>query len=235
MNTYLLGDHHTNYDQLLQALLRNGWRDARIIHVGDGEEGYPGKWDDETAQRLDKGFSALGIEYLSIRGNHSNPHVFDGSILLPNFKLLPDYSRLEINGESWLFVGGAVSINRIERELGKTWWVEEDMVLREDLAHPADVLVTHAGPSWLCPPTNLMVEAFIRSEEAIGCNSLRQELADEQVRHDRLFDLVKPRHWYFGHYHHRADHQHEGCTIKQLGLADVVMHVPDEIHRRAEG
>jgi hypothetical protein len=224
MKTYLLGDHHTNYDDLLRAMLRKGWKNVRIVHVGDGEEGYPGSWDEDTAVRLDKGFAALGLEYLSIRGNHSNPHVFDGSIMLPNFKLLPDYSRLEINGESWLFVGGAVSINRIERELGKTWWVEEEMVLREDLAHPADVLVTHAGPSWLSPPPNLLVEGFIRSEEAIGCHSLRQELADEQLRHDRLFELVKPRHWYFGHYHQRADHQHEGCAIKQLGLADVVLH-----------
>ncbi len=41
--------------------------------------------------------------------------MFDGFIMLPN-KLLPGYSRLEINGESWLFVGGAVSINRIEWE-----------------------------------------------------------------------------------------------------------------------
>jgi hypothetical protein len=131
---------------------------------------------------------------------HASPqgprHGLRPLLMLPNFKLLPDYSRLEINGESWLFVGGAVSINRIEREAGKTWWIEEDMVLREDLAQPADVLVTHAGPSWLSPPPNPLVEDYIRSEEAVGCQSLRQELADEQLRHDRLFELVKPRHWY---------------------------------------
>ena len=54
--------------------------------------------------------------------------MFDGSIMMPNFKLLPDYSRLVINGESWLFVGVAVSINRIEREAGETWWIGEEMV-----------------------------------------------------------------------------------------------------------
>lgn len=64
------------------------------------------------------------------------------------------------------------SINRIGLEAGKTWWVEEEMVLREDLAFPADALVTHPGPSWLSPP-NMLVEGFIRSEEAIGCHSLR--------------------------------------------------------------
>lgn len=98
------------------------------------------------------------------------------------------------------------------------------MVLCEDLAQPADVLVTHAGPSWLSPPPNQLVQDYISSEEAIGWSSLRQELADEQLRHDQLFELVKPRHWCYGHYHHRADHQHEGCAIKQLGLANVVLH-----------
>jgi len=99
------------------------------------------------------------------------------------------------------------------------------MVLREELAGPADVLVTHAGPSWLSPPANPLVEYYIRCEEAIGCNTLRQELLDEQVRHDRLFELVRTRYWYYGHYHHRALHQHEGCEIRQLDVADLVRHV----------
>lgn len=223
--TYVLGDHHSNYDDLLRAMLRKGLKNARIIHVGDGEEGYPDCWDEEMIDQLDNGFASLGIEYMSIRGNHSNPHVFDGSVMLPNFKLLADYTRLEINGESWLLVGEAISINRIDRELGRTWWAEEEMVLREDLAKPADVLVTHSGPSWLSPPANPLVEYYIRCEEAIGCSTLRQELADEQLRHDRLFELVKPRCWYFGHYHHRAIHKHEGCEIRQLDLADLALHV----------
>lgn len=57
---------------------------------------------------------------MSIRGINSNPHVLDGSVMLPNFKLRAHHTRLEINGESWLLVGGAVSINRIEREAGRT-------------------------------------------------------------------------------------------------------------------
>jgi hypothetical protein len=221
---YLLGDHHADYDDLLRAILRKGLRGVRIIHVGDGEEGYPDVWDGETAERLDNGFASLDIEYLSIRGNHSNPHVFDGSIMLPNFKLLPDYTRMEIDGESWLFVGGAVSINRLDREPGKTWWPEEDMVLREDLAGPADVLVTHGGPLWLAPPPNPLVECFIQAEEAIDCKTLRQELLDEQIRHDRLFELVRPRFWYYGHHHHSATHQHEGCEIRQLGPTELARH-----------
>ena len=181
--TYLLGDHHSHYDDLIRALLRRGLRQCRIIHVGDGEEGYPESWDSETAERLDNAFASLEIEYLSIRGNHSNPHVFDGSVNLPNFKLLSDYSHLEIEGESWLFVGGAISVNRLDRIPNETWWVEEEMILDETRAQPADVLVTHSGPSCAIPPWNDFVEMCAQCESAIGTTTLRSELCDEAERH----------------------------------------------------
>jgi hypothetical protein len=48
-------------------MLRNGWRNARVVHACDGEEGCPRRWDGETAERLDRDFAALGIEHLSLR------------------------------------------------------------------------------------------------------------------------------------------------------------------------
>jgi hypothetical protein len=226
--TYLLGDHHAAHDDLLRVLLRKGLRHARLIHVGDGEEGYPDAWADDTAERLDSAFAALDLEYLSIRGNHSNPAVFNGTVMLPNFKLLPDYSRMEIDGQTWLFVGGAVSINRLDRAPRKTWWPDEPMVLREDLAGRADVLVTHSGPTWMAPPSNPLVEYYISCEQAMGCDTLRQELRNEQRRHDRLFQLVRPQRWYFGHYHASRTRVHAGCTVRQLDCAELVRHPPPE-------
>jgi len=226
VTTYLLGDHHSNYDDLIRALLRRGLRGCRIIHVGDGEEGYPDSWDEDTPEQLDNAFASLEIEYLSIRGNHSNPHVFDGSIMLPNFRLLPDYARLEIAGETWLFVGGAISIDRLNRIAGETWWPEEEMILAEARAQPADVLVTHTGPSWNLPPRSDMVDYYAAAEAAIGTTTLRRELRDEAARHDRLFELARPRIWYHGHLHHSATHQVDGCTIRQLDLAELIQHHP---------
>lgn len=224
--TYLFGDHHSNYDDLIRALLRKGLRHCRLIHVGDGEEGYPDSWDAETPEQLDNAFASLDIEYLSIRGNHSNPHVFDGSVNLPNFKLLPDYTRLEINGESWLFVGGAISINRLDRIPNETWWIEEEMILDETRAQPADVLVTHAGPTSSVPPVSNFLLEYIHAEEQFGCDTLCDELRDEATRHDRLFQLVKPQQWYHGHFHTSATHQLDGCNIRQLDVAELVRHTP---------
>ena len=112
--TYLLGDHHGDYAGLFGIPDELSIRDAVVIHVGDGHEGFP-ECGQPVLERLNQEFATRGIEYLSIRGNHCNPVFFEGNHLLSNLKLLPDYTRLELNGEAWLFVGGAVSVNRIDK------------------------------------------------------------------------------------------------------------------------
>lgn len=227
MQTYLLGDHHCpDHHTLIKALAKRGLRDSRVIHLGDGEEGYREHWDEETPERINQDFARIGIEYFSIRGNHSNPHVFDGSIDMPNFKLLRDYARLEIAGETWLFIGGAVSVDRLNRIPNETWWPTEEMILREDLAGKADVLVTHSGPTLSTPPWNEFVDQYAQAEAEIGTTTLRRELRDEAARHDRLGELVRPRIWYHGHFHHSATHHVDGCEIRQLDLAELVRHHP---------
>lgn len=224
--TYLLGDHHCpDHHALAKVIAKRGLRNCRLIHLGDGEEGYPSHRDDQTPEKLNGDFAKLGIEYLSIRGNHCNPNVFDGSVMLPNFKLIPDYTRMQIGGETWLFVGGAVSIDRINRIPNETWWPEEEMVLDESRAQAADVLVTHTGPSWTLPPRSDLVDHYAAAEATIATTTLKQELRAEADRHDRLFELVKPRVWYHGHHHRSATHHHGGCTIRQLSEAELFRHI----------
>lgn len=79
--------------------IRKSLRGIRIIHVGDGMEGYPSYWDEEIIESLDSSSASLDIEYLTIGGNHSYPHVFDGSVNMPNLKLVPDYTLMEIGGQ----------------------------------------------------------------------------------------------------------------------------------------
>lgn len=133
---------------------------------------------------------------------------------------------LHINGESWLFVGGAVSIDRVNRIPGITWWAEEEMQLDETKAKPADVLVTHSGPTFTTPKKNDVVDHYAKLESAIGTTTLRRELRDEAKRHDQLFKLVKPKQWYHGHHHHSATHQIGDCTVRQLGIAELILHQP---------
>jgi len=226
--TYILGDHHGDYGAVFSILRERDIRDATIIHVGDGGEGFP-DWRPTTAGNLDRHFAALGIEYLSIRGNHSDPGFFDGKVMLPNFKLLPDYTTLHMNGQSWLLVGGAISIDRIDRVMGRTWWPGEPFELREDLAQHVDVLVTHSGPSWIGPGCrNELVRACCHAEAEFGCDTLIAELEAERKAHEKLFRLMKPKTWYLGHFHERAEKTYLACRTRILDCNELISHqMPD--------
>lgn len=102
------------------------------------------------------------------------------------------------------------------------------MILDETCAQPADVLVTHTGPTSSVPPVSNFLLEYIHYEEQIGCDTLFDELRDEAARHDRLFELVKPRQWYHGHFHRSSTHKVDGCTIRQLDVAELVRHTPTQ-------
>jgi hypothetical protein len=224
--TYVLGDHHGEIENLLAILDARGIRNSVIVHVGDGHEGLQ-KCGMSELMSLNQEFAFRGVEYLSIRGNHCNPCYFEGQHLLSNLKLLPDYYRRSINGETWLFAGGAVSINRIDKIGSGEWWSHEDFRLDPTKIRPADVLVTHSGPSWIGPGcSSPLIKSYARAEEDFGTSSLIADLKEERRRHDELFRLVKPRTWYLGHFHERAEKTRSGCRTRILDCLELIRHQP---------
>lgn len=222
---YLLGDHHGYIDNVFEALDENATRNAVLLHVGDGEEGID-FWQNHF-ELLNDEFAKRNLLYLSIRGNHCDPSLFDGRVDLPHFKLLPDYTRFTAGETSWLLVGGAISIDRQDREKGVDWWPEEKFLLRRELATPADVLVTHSGPRWIGPATsNDFVAIYAQGElETLG-SDLIGELESERMLHEELFRLVCPKHWYLGHFHDSEVITHEGCVIRMLTMRELHQHIP---------
>ena len=213
--TFLLGDNHGDYDTLLEILDARNVRDAIVIHVGDGHEGCA-ECGEDNLKSLNQEFASRKVEYLSIRGNHCNPCFFEGQHLFPNLKLLPDYSRRIINGEEWLF------------KIGKgEWWSLEEFRLDKEKAGPADVLVTHSGPTWIGPGcSSPLIKAFDRAEEDFGTSSLIADLTEERRRHDELFRLVKPKTWYLGHFHERAEKTRSGCRTRIVDCLELIRHSP---------
>lgn len=220
---YLLGDHHGYIDTVFDHVDDDAIRDAVILHVGDGDEGIA--FRHEHFQLMNDEFAKRGLLYLGLRGNHCDPSFFDGSVNLPHFKLVADYTRLTVGGESWLLVGGAISIDRKDREKGTDWWPEERFCLRRDLATPTDVLVTHSGPRWIGPcSSNDFVNLYAKDElETIG-SDLIGELETERVLHEELFRLVRPKYWYLGHFHDSQIVRHEDCMIRLLTMQELYRH-----------
>jgi len=177
----VVGDNHGEYDALFNKIKSYNMSDCILIHVGDGGEGFlPYEKQLRQFEYLNDFFKKYNIEYLSIRGNHSDPSYFDGSINLSNFKLLPDYTTLTLNDKKFLFVGGAISIDRTIRKEGISYWKDEVFKLDESKIQQCDVLITHSAPTWNGPiEKNGMLASFCQKDP-----TLWDECMEERKQHD---------------------------------------------------
>lgn len=219
-NIFIVGDNHGRYDALFNSLDKHDIKDCILIHVGDGGEGFTSLSKQERQfELLNNRFKKRGIQYLSIRGNHSDPSYFQGQVALSNFELLPDYTVRELNGEKFLFVGGAVSIDRLYRTMNISWWEDELFVFDESKAVSCDVLITHSAPSYIGP--------FEKSGIASWCAkdpTLWDDCLTERKLHDKLFEITKPKRSYHGHFHQYSQVEHNGCVSTILDELQIVEH-----------
>ena len=101
-----------------------------------------------------------------------------------------------INDEKYLFVGGAISIDRMFRRENISYWSDEIFNLKEDKISDCDVLITHSAPPWIGPTDRERIEYFLSKDP-----SMWDQLVDERKKHDRLIELSKPKIHICGHFH----------------------------------
>ncbi len=217
---YLVGDIHGDWDFLFKKLDHLEITNCYLLHVGDGGEGFlPEPKQERQFEHHNQCFKKRNIQYLSIRGNHSNPSYFQGQIKYSNFELLPDYTYREFNGEKYLFIGGAISIDRQIRIPDRTWWENEKFVFKPELVKKVDVLVTHSGPSWNGNNTKDGIQSWCDTD-----HTLWEECFEERQDHDKLIELCSPRKHYCGHFHQSSSIQVNGCVSRILDMVEIVEH-----------
>lgn len=219
----ILGDSHGSWVPLKHKIERIDIRDCYLIHVGDVGVGFGWSFEKEFEwfQEMNEWFKDRNIEFLAIRGNHDDDTFFDGRVDLSNFKLLKDYTHLIINDELYLFVGGAISVDRSQRTLGRDYWLGEGFKLdATKIPENVDVLITHTGPSWIGPGSdNGFVVQFFSVDKL-----LKQELDIERGDMDKLYDLTKPKYWYLGHFHRYQTVKTSECTTVILDCNQIILH-----------
>jgi hypothetical protein len=229
---YIIGDVHAEWNALKAAIKDNGIQSCTLICVGDLGIGFRHPYKEARIHEdLNRFFEQREIDFLSIRGNHDDPSYFSGELsrygAYSNFYLLPDYTRLEINGEDWLFVGGAISIDRNgpHRKEGSSYWPDEVFRIdgiRADLAgrKTCDVLVTHSAPTWSGPAEKSgLVEGYCKNDP-----TLWKECQQERKDHDTLYEIVKPKTHYAGHFHHYYNTRMNGSTSIILDILQIKEH-----------
>lgn len=216
----LAGDWHGNLGWALQQLERNEDRGGPrlVLHLGDFSI-WPGNRGKKFLYRLNKKCEEYGVDFIVTLGNHEdwarvtqlwrNPKRQDeqGRPLPLSFGdhvwVLPRGWRFEVNGVSFLSVGGAASVDFDVRTRDRDWWMEE-MVTWEDVAQAcepgyADVLLTHETPN---PPYCAPQVERILSGNPMGFSL--EGLAYSKVSRNRItkvLETVKPRLHAHGHMH----------------------------------
>lgn len=97
-----------------------------------------------------------------------------------------------INKKSFLCLGGAISIDKMERTPYVSWWPEEEITFHdidnalsnlEKVNNKVDYVITH------CADTHTVIKSF----------GFRRDICTDQLTFiDKVVDY---KHWFFGHYH----------------------------------
>lgn len=224
MRNLYLGDIHGNFNLIKYYITTYDIRDANLIQLGDFGVGFkPFHYENEALKFINEKLVENNIFLYAVRGNHDFKPYFDKDPFeLSNIKLVPDYTVLNLGGLNHLFLGGAVSVDRMYRytqnqlngnfidKTGKeSWWEDELFVLDIDKLNDMrdiDVVVTHTCPDY-CTPDNsngfgYFVDDIIKST---GDEKLKSDLLNERRCVTEAFFHLKKNNdiklHLYGHYH----------------------------------
>lgn len=205
----VVGDVHGAYGWM-RTVVKSAAREGvqTVIQVGDLGLDWPGAMRGRLEQRLNRLLIEHEMDLICSPGNHDNmtaistlPVQDDGLITWrSNIKILPKGGRTVIEGLRIGGLGGAMSIDRAWRTLGRNLWADEEPT-REQAEQlvaggPIDVLIAHDAPmgvpvrSSINPPAELV-------EQANQTRILLREVVDR----------LAPRHVLCGHWHQRVIHE----------------------------
>ena len=217
----MLGDVHGEFGKIRWHL--KNISDAYIIQVGDFGVGfYKENYYKTELTHLNERLENANCHLYAIRGNHDDPAWFketNNPFGLNNITLLQDYSELNLLGKSILLVGGAISVDRRFRVSNKSWWLDEEFVLKLDNEFPYkdrqyDIVVTHTRPG-VCGA----FKGFDNIE--YWCDQdpdLKNDLIEESKSLDYLYEHTKPKYWYYGHFHESNLITHEDTVFRCLNI-----------------
>jgi predicted phosphodiesterase len=190
-----LGDTHGNIGWMKNVIIpvAVSERVDLILQLGDWGFWWPG---DDKDERLNEMLAAHDIPMWFIDGNHDNHARLRAQSryqLRSHLRYLPRGERFELDGVSFLALGGAYSIDKAYRIEGKSWWREEEITYAEAM-HAVEggrvtVMLTHDIP-WGVELTWDRKRDF---PDSIPNRKLLRHVVDE----------VRPKWLFHGHMHFR--------------------------------
>jgi UDP-2,3-diacylglucosamine pyrophosphatase LpxH len=140
-----------------------------------------------------------------VRGNHDKPDYWiTKSYETSNIKFVSDYEVLNLNGKNILCIGGALSVDRLDRRLNFNYWKEEiidyDISKVENLTG-VDIVITHDAPNFCFP---VIKSAFFLQRCSVD-TELEKDVAISRAYLTNVYNKLKENNniqsWYYGHFH----------------------------------
>lgn len=225
-NLCIVGDIHGEFRELVWNITQKGLKDTAFIVAGDFGLGFYKRGYYDTVYLKIKGkLSKNGNCILGVRGNHDNPEYFDPEseelfIDYPEFKALPDYTRLYWGDREILVIGGATSVDkawRIKEESksgNKLWWENERPL--KDLSRinlKEDIIISHECPLCLGP-------VLVR-DNMMDLDTYHDILEDRKY-FDKVIKESRPNNYYFGHYHKSSSGNWGDTLWRGLDINEII-------------
>ena len=230
MRILLLGDTHRNTTFVANAFKAAAQNECeQIVQLGDFGYGWQWLQLDETLAVCK--FSAVvsilvektGIGFSFIDGNHENfdkleslPPQADGRReVAPSVFHLPRGHRFSIGDTTFLCCGGGVSLDRLGRTSGVSWW-EREAITKSDVERcgreAVDVLLAHDMP----------IQCGIREDRPMSGFGLAADIDwyRNRMRVGEVVDATSPELVVHGHLHHRYERRLDlARPTRIMGLA----------------
>lgn len=174
------------------------------LHLGDFGI-WPGRQGKRYLDLVEEACDRFGIVLWVTPGNHedyaqvnatSGLDALGRRVIRPHILLLPRGHRWRWHGRIWLSVSGGISIDRVERREGYSYWPQEAVTDEQAdsiiAAGMADVMVAHDCPSGV-------THAFAAPPKAWLADIRKTE--EHRQRIQRIVDAVQPSYYMHGHLH----------------------------------
>lgn len=231
-NIYFVGDIHGEFTKLAHDITYvHELKNSVVIITGDSGFWYhkPGYYE-RIWYRMKKRLEKNNNMILCVRGNHDNPWYYDPQNWpgYDRWKTVQDYEILDIQGTKILCIGGATSIDQKHRhewnakqeKYGsekRIWWKSERPlhVPESHLPTRVDVIVSHEAPIQVGP-------VVYRSEDMEL--EVYRNICEDREYLGKVLENLKPRRWFFGHYHKSYSGTYAHSLYHGLGIHELIQY-----------
>lgn len=213
---YGVGDIHGDFLTFADDLVNScKVKNCCVIVCGDiGLGFYSRERTAEFFQRMQTMFSAKNIFVIFFRGNHDDPAWFnyvddEFAVNYPNVIIAEDFTIVEHNNDQYpykiLLWGGAVSIDRTRRVLGRSYWYDEEVLpLPVEFAEDKELncVCTHSAPDFCLPIDSSNLHTWYLYDTTLEADLKKErEIISTGAHTLRKANRSTLSLWLYGHYH----------------------------------